>query len=272
MISYILFNTLVYGGIAFMLSSYFGYAKYLNVTVGSFMILSTYTLAQIVQHGRSAQAVSVCCGLVLLYWLINYIVIRFFPNAKQRDLFWLIFTLGGSLFLGSATNMIYWPLPTSVQWGEISTWRLVAILVAVNLILFYIFHTSYIGKIRKGIYHNTWSIRSLGIKVNSMLHVLFMAFIPCFIALGVLIANEGTLRASDNMFYMIKGLGIMIVVGVEKKQYIFLGALAYVILEYLMFIKWWLPISYKETLILVIILIILLCKPEGLLTTSLRKI
>ncbi|MEI7477610.1 MAG: hypothetical protein WCJ81_03700 [bacterium] len=51
-------------------------------------------------------------------------------------------------------------------------------------------------------------------------------------------------------------------VGVDKKQYMYLGALIYVILEYLLFIRLGFPIGFKETLILFMILAILLIKPE----------
>ncbi len=54
----------------------------------------------------------------------------------------------------------------------------------------------------------------------------------------------------------------MIMIGLEKKEYIYLGALVYVALEYIIFIGLGMPIQYKETLILVIILAILLIKPE----------
>ncbi len=87
MISYILFNTLIYGSIAFILSTYFGYGKYLNVAVGSFMILGTYTILHILQVGRSRAAVCTIAVMILLYWAINTIVLYYFRNEKQRDLF-----------------------------------------------------------------------------------------------------------------------------------------------------------------------------------------
>jgi branched-subunit amino acid ABC-type transport system permease component len=48
--------------------------------------------------------------------------------------------------------------------------------------------------------------------------------------------------------------------------------LLYVLLEYLFFIHWWRPIIYKESLILVLILLILVCKPTGLFSSWKRAI
>jgi hypothetical protein len=42
----------------------------------------------------------------------------------------------------------------------------------------------------------------------------------------------------------------------------FFGALIYVLAEYLLFVKLGLPISYKETFILFVILFVLMFKPE----------
>jgi hypothetical protein len=54
----------------------------------------------------------------------------------------------------------------------------------------------------------------------------------------------------------------MILVGISKKEYMLFGALLYVVMEYLLFIQLGLPISYKETFILIVIVAVLLFKPE----------
>jgi branched-subunit amino acid ABC-type transport system permease component len=65
---------------------------------------------------------------------------------------------------------------------------------------------------------------------------------------------------------------VMILVGIAHKQYVFLWALLYVLIEYVMFIELGWPIAYKETLILVVILLILILKPEGLFSLGKRNI
>lgn len=272
MTSYILFNTLIYGSIAFILASYFAYGKYLNASLGSFMILGTYAIIRIVKSGRSRESLIVIVSMIILYIVINFIVLHYFRSEKQRDLFGLIFTFGSAIFLENSTSVLFGPTSTSISVWEISTWYLVIALIVINTTIIYAFHRSYTGKIRKGIYTNTPAIRALWVNTNSMLQKLFMLFLPCLLLIGFVIANESTLRASDNLFYLIKWIGIMIMVWLEKKELIYVGALLYVVMEYLLFIQRWVPLSYKEALILVIILVILLARPQWLFSIRSRKI
>jgi branched-subunit amino acid ABC-type transport system permease component len=93
---------------------------------------------------------------------------------------------------------------------------------------------------------------------------VFSVSLVVLLGLAFLLLTETSLRASDGLFYMIKALGIMILVGTAKRERMFAGALLYVFIEYVLFIIRGLPISYKETLILFVILGVLLFRPEGL--------
>jgi branched-subunit amino acid ABC-type transport system permease component len=64
----------------------------------------------------------------------------------------------------------------------------------------------------------------------------------------------------------------MLLVGIAKKEWMYIGALLYVVVEYLLFIQWGFPMEYKETLILLVILLVLIFKPEGLFMIRKRKI
>lgn len=272
MLTYILFNTLIYGTISFIIASYYAYAKFLNATLWSYMILGTYTVIHIMKYGFSWTSMVVIIWLIATYFIINIIVTRSFSNEKQRDLFGLIFTLWGSLLIENIVNIIYGPNATSISlWTRTPAWLLISLLI-INCIITYIFHISYNGKIWQGITTQASSIRSLGININRMMTIMMSAFLPILITIGVIIANEWALKPSDNMFYLIKWIGIMIMVWVEKKQYIYLWSLIYVTIEYLLFITRWFPIGFKETLILILILGILLIKPEWLFSLTSRKI
>lgn len=272
MLTYILFNTLIYGSIAFIIASYYAYAKFLNATLGSYMILGTYTAIYMMKYGFSWTSMIIILWLIATYFIINIIVTRSFSNEKQRDLFGLIFTLWGSLLIENIINLIYGPNATSISLRTRTPIWLWVILVLTNLIITYVFHMSYNGKIWQGITTQASSIRSLGININRMMTIMMSVFLPILITIGMIIANEWALKPSDNMFYLIKWIGIMIMVWVEKKQYIYLWALIYVTIEYVLFITRWLPIGFKETLILILILGILLIKPEWLFSLNSRKI
>jgi branched-subunit amino acid ABC-type transport system permease component len=210
--------------------------------------------------------------LFVVFYLINQIVIRSFANEDQRHLFGLIFSFGAAHFIENISSVIYWSNAISVNFWSLSIRWYIALIVIITGIGLYCFHLSYRGKIRQAISIQSSSVRALGVRVNHLFHIAFTCLFPVVIGIGVMIANESAIKPSDNLFYLIKAIGIMILVGVEKKQYIYLGTLLYVTLEYILFITWWFPISYKETLILVIILIVLLRKPQGLFSLRTRNI
>lgn len=80
------------------------------------------------------------------------------------------------------------------------------------------------------------------------------------------------MKPIDWIFYLLKGVWIMVLVWITKIEYSFIWALIYVIFEYILFISLWVEITYKESLILLIILIILIFKPNWLFTLKTRKI
>jgi branched-subunit amino acid ABC-type transport system permease component len=94
--------------------------------------------------------------------------------------------------------------------------------VVINALVYYLFGMSYLGKVYKGIYENSQTVRSLGVRVDRLLYVLFAIL---FVLLGVaawLVLAESNMRSSDAIFYLIKGIGVMILVGIAHKQYVFL--------------------------------------------------
>lgn len=266
MLSYILFNTLIYGSLARCMSVWYRYGKFLNIALWSSMIFGTYTFLYLREnHSVRRVYILIFGGLLGVFILINHITIAYFPHASQRDLFGLIFTLGGSLVIENVCYLIYWPNAISSDMRPTPwIWWLVLFILLIFVISTYVFHISYRGKIRQAIESQTNTVRTLGINITSLLHKLFVCLFPFIIILWIFIANNSSLKPSDNLFYFIKAIGIMIMVGIENKYYLYIGALIYVSIEYLLFISRWLPISYKEGLILFLILMVLLVKPQGL--------
>lgn len=265
MLTYILFNTLIYGTLARALGARYRYAKFVNVSLWSVMIFWTYSSIQFIQ-GDSSRYMTLLTLVMLFGWffLINTFVIKSFTNEEQRDLFGLIFSLWASLLLENIINVTYGPNAVSTSFGLWTPLHLLLVIVSICTITTYCFHLSYRGKVWQAIGTQTSSVRALGIHVTQLLHLLYVLLFPLVVSIGILIANESAIKPSDNLFYFIKAVGIMILVGTEKKQYMYVWALLYVTLEYLCFVTLWFPISYKETLILFLILCILLIKPTWL--------
>lgn len=65
---------------------------------------------------------------------------------------------------------------------------------------------------------------------------------------------------------------MLVVTGVKKIHLVFFAALLYVVLEYVLFVFFQMPLAFKSPTMLVIILLLLLFKPEGVFTFRSRTL
>jgi len=268
---YIVLNSLMYGLVSFMLMWFFAYYKFLNFSIWVILVFSSYLISHFYLNGFTSTGVVLLLWFVVFYFLINFLVLKFFKNIKQRELFWLVFTLWSSILLENWVNYIFWP--TSVSINNIVLWTpaLIILFVLLNVFLIYFFKYSFTGKIFKWIQENGKILRSLWYKLHRKLyHFAWLLLLTWFLS-GFLILVFWNIRSSDHIFYLFKGIGIMILVGITKIEYVFVWALLYVLLEYVLFISLWFPIAYKETLILIVILVLLVFKPQWIFTFKSRK-
>ncbi len=266
----ILSNTLIYGLIAFVYSGYLARWKFLHLWLWSTVTFIGYCLYAY-SASRDIKMLLLMIGLIVVSSFVYYVMLKRFPNEKQRHLFWLVFTFGLALLFENAIGYIFGSLSVSLTWLEFSSITLFIIFVLINIIIRYIFGQSYFGRVMKGVDENTKTIRSLWVNTSMRIQLLFGVFFVVLMAAALLIVSQSHLRASDALFYMVKWVGLMILVGVANKEYVMRWALFYVLVEYLVFVVFAQPIAYKETLILGIILAVLLTKPEGLFSRSTRK-
>ena len=92
-ISYILQNTIIYGSMAFVLASVFSQHKYLNFSVGAFMIWIAYIMQSIFQNGFSLFHIVYLGCIAGVFYFLDYFVYKSFTHRYTRELFGLIFTL-----------------------------------------------------------------------------------------------------------------------------------------------------------------------------------
>jgi len=271
-IQYILLNTVIYGAIALVIANFFSFGKMLNMSIWWFMVMGWYIIYNLIVHWISVQTLIILVWFILLFVLINRAIFKFFPHDKQKDHVWVISTLGISIILENLTNYIYGP--NSINLNIVNFNRQIMLIIFITLfgLFYYTYKHTLLGAMLRGIEENNKTVKSLGIKTDKILQLLFLWMLILLLAIAFIILNESNLRASDGMFYLIKWIWIMILVGISKKEYMFFWALLYVLMEYLLFIQIWLPISYKETLILVIILCVLLFRPQWLFSFRNRKI
>ena len=271
-LSYILLNTIVYGSLAMVIAWFSWFGKILNFSLGAYMIMGWYIIHRIINYWINIENIIMIIIFFGSFLLINRWLLKYFENDKKRDHVWLVLTLWLSIVLENIIGYIYWPTSISLELWQIPTYWFIIIFIILSLFFFYIYRHTIIWTILNAISENSKLVRGLWIRTNKTLQIVFILLLFLLLWAVVLILNESSIRASDGIFYIIKWIGIMILVGISKKEYMFLGALLYVLIEYLLFIKIWFPIAYKETLILLIILAVLLFKPEWLFTLKWRKI
>ena len=270
-ISYILFNSLVYGIVAFVMMSFFAYIKVLNFALWIVMILLAYIIQIIYSQWINSITITLLIGTIIIYLFINWLILKYFKNTKKRELFGLVFTLGASILLENLVNYIFGPNAVSIWGFSLNNTMMLIGFVLINMWVFYFIKRSFLGKIFKGIFENVNVIKSLGFKTNKNLQIFSLFLLLLLWVTAWMLLINWNVRASDALFYLIKGIWIMILVGITKIEYVFVGTLLYVLLEYVLFIKLWLPIAYKETLVLIIMLLVLMIKPQGLFTRKITR-
>lgn len=271
-IGYILLNSIIYGCSALILSVFFSYGKILNFSFGSTLMMSGYILFFILKKWLNFTNLFMFLILLLSFFWINYLLFFCFNNDKQRELAWLIITLAVSLFLENLTNYIYGTTWISLHIQTFSLWMLLIIFTILLVMCFFFFKKTLWGKIFQAISENGILISAFWIKRFKIIQFFFIFLFFLLIGMSGLLLYHSSIKMQDGLFFIIKGMGIMIFVGLEKKEYLFLGALLYVLLEYFLFINIGIPIIYKESLILIFIVFILLFKPEGLFSFKKRSI
>ena len=203
-------------------------------------------------------------SLLVMFFGINYLLLKLFPNYTKREQAWLIITLWISILLENLWNYFYWWSAVSTRFWNISNIILIILLIWLFLISFYFHKFSYIGKEFKAISEQWWIVHWLWIKADYhiQMHSIFLFIMMLLIA--YLIINTGSIRMQDGFYYMLKWIWIMMLVGLSRREWLFLWALIYVLIEYFLFVNLWLPVMYKESLILLVIIFCLLYKPEWL--------
>lgn len=271
-IQYILLNTLVYGIIALVIANFFSFGKMLNMSIGWFMVMGGYIIYNILVHWMSIQTTIIVIWYIVLFIIINRAIFKFFPHDKQKDHVGILATLGISIVLENLTNYLYGPNSINLNIVSFDRQILLVLFIVLFGLFYYVFKHTLLGATLRGIEENSTTIKSLGIRSNVIVQILFMWMLLLLLMIAFVILNETTLRASDGIFYLIKWIWIMILVGISKKEYMLFGALLYVAMEYFLFIQLGFPISYKETFILIVILWVLLFRPQWLFSFRNRKI
>lgn len=270
-LSYIFFNAIVYGTVASCMASFFAYAKFLHLGLGSYMIGAGFVIYLFVQW-HIVEASLLLLGLIVSYIAFYTLMLRDFSHEKQRDLVALITSLMLGVVIANIIQFFFGSGAIFLSAWNVSAWLLGAIFILVSLSVYYIFEKSCYSMIFKWLFEKYATMQSLGIPISTYMHVLYVSRFVGFVGIAILLLHTSGLKAVDGMFYLLKWLAIVIMVWIAHKQYIFVWALLYVLVEYFLFLHLWLPIAYKESMIMVVILLVLLVKPQGLFSIRTRTL
>ena len=105
---------------------------------------------------------------------------------------------------------------------HISAWILLTIFVLVAGMIYYVFEKTHYSIVFKGLFEKAAVIQSLGIPSGRYRHILYIFWFVALFGVAALILHTSGLKAVDGLFYILKGLAIMILVGIANKKYIFL--------------------------------------------------
>lgn len=271
-ISYILHNTIVYGIIAFVLARILSHNKYLSFAIGWVLIWVSYVFQSVFTWWLGlAHFLHLLFIFIVLYWLDTFIY-KSFQHEYVRDLFGLIFTMWFTIFVTNLLFFIYGPSAISIDIARIPNIILITLLIFLQVIIYFLYRHTIFWKITWWMHENSRVVETLSIRRNpiNLWNTLFSFFLICVASYVIL--SSSSLGSWDEIFYVIKWIWIFIIVWIHRLEYMFIWALAYVILEHILFINLWFPLEYKESMILFIILGILIWKPQWVFSLKTRKI
>ncbi len=269
---YVLQNAIIYWILAFILSWFLAYNKYINFSLWSFLVLSWYVINVFYGKWFSFDFIIILSIFILSFFIIDYIVSSNFSNLKKREFFGFIFTLAVGILIENSLSYVYWPSSISLNWDKFNTIFLLSVFLLLFFTNFYFYKYSIIWKLFNWLYENSRVVESLWVKMKKKKNIFFLFCSILILFAWYISMGAYWLSPSENIYFIIKAIWIMIVVWVWRMQYMFLWALLYVVLEYVLFVNIGIPIVYKEPLVLGIILVILIFKPNGLFSLDFRKI
>lgn len=252
-----------------MLGAYF---FYLFANTLDFSIISTIILA------------TLCLALVAIF--SYYLFIN--PFLKFNPILVLVSTLALSTIIESSVSMAFGvnvkslfseSLLNSFEIYNVFITPLQIIIIATSLILLsaiaYVLHFTSLGRVIRALAQNSPAGQSIGVN-HQLIYLSVFVFGSLLAGLaGVLIAYETNLNPVMGGNYTIKAFATMILGGLGNLWGTIAGSYILGAIENLSIgLDFWghsLPAGYKDAFAFLIILLILLFKPEGLFSKELRK-
>lgn len=236
------------------------------------MIACWYILYDLMMYWFTWKSWGMLLFVILSYISMHALCLYGAKDVRSRNIVGIIASLWFLLLVDNMLWLVYGPWSVSVSWIDMSVASLFFIIVCAQILISYMYRYTFWWTAIKSIdehervWENIWINRSL------YQWVVYGMTWMMLVWLAFLILVESSMQTSDALFYLIKWMWITVFVWYKKPQWLFVWACLYVCLEYFLFVVGWVSILYKESLMLVCILIVLLIKPRWLFSSLTRNI
>ncbi|MCG3769685.1 MAG: High-affinity branched-chain amino acid transport system permease protein LivH [Nitrosomonadaceae bacterium] len=263
--------------------------KVLNFAHGHLMMLGGYIyLYASVDRGWGTLASLGVTMVVLLG--VSFIVLNFFirPFLSFNPLLVLVTTLALSTIIESLVSMFFgvnvkslgaFLSSVSIEIGSVYITELQIVIVLLTLALLivtaWIMHSTSFGRSIRAIAENSAVAESSGIPVARISFSVFACSVFAAGLAGILIGYETNLTPTMGTPYTTKGLAVILLGGLGSVWGTILGSYLLATVEnFSIGLEFWgysIPAGYKDAFAFVIILLVLLVRPEGLFSGRRRS-
>ncbi len=289
----LLINALISGSIYALASSgmslSFGLLKILNFAHGHLMMLGVYLF----YYFNSDLALSIPTASLITF-LLSILVAAFtlevfvLPFCRFSFILTLVSTLALSNILESGVSMTFGvnvksldagPAMQSIEFWGIFITPIQIIIIASSIIILgiiaLIVHKSMLGRRIRALSENSYAAEALGVsKINTSYLVYITAVVLAAFA-GVLVGYETNMQPTMGTAYTVKAFAAMILGGLGNFWGTIISSYILGLVENLSigldFGGYSIPAGYKDAFAFMIILLVLLFKPEGIFSKKRRK-
>lgn len=289
----LLFNSLITGSIYALasagLSLTYGLTRILNFAHGHLMMVGAYSFFFLSVENQLPLLPS-ALGAIATMSLFGMATLAIFvlPFARISPLLPFVTTIALGSILESVISIAFgvnvrsFPSPTdtqSIEWHGVFMTPLQLMIIASALAIFLalgtLVHIAPIGRKIRAFGEHPAAAESLGISERGVLYGVFIASAILAGYAGVLVGYETNIQPTMGASYSIKAFAAMILGGLGNMWGTVLAAFLLGLIENLSigldFGGLSLPAGYKDAFAFVIILAVLLCRPQGLFGTAMRR-
>ena len=289
----LLVNALIAGSIYALasagLSLTYGLLKILNFAHGHLMMVGVYFyFFASVQLGWGLPASALFTVFASVLIAISTLQIFVLPFTKYSFMLTLVTTLALSNILEAAISMLFGVNVKSLSPGDaaqsieymgvyITPIQIIIIVSALVILsaLAFVIHSTSIGRRIRAFSEDPYAAQSLGISKRAVSYTVYITGTLLAAYAGILVGYETNMQPTMGGAYTIKAFAAMILGGLGNVWGTVVGSYILGLIENLSigldFGGYSIPAGYKDAFAFMIILFVLLLKPEGLFTRRKRR-